>query len=50
MEAGTARVTMSQMADGAACGACHRDQGEAFGMVQCNRCHYEIEESSGVGD
>ena len=43
MKRGSTLVTMSDMADGAACGACHRDQGEAFGMVRCGVCHVEPE-------
>ena len=50
MEAGSTSVTMSQMADGQACGACHTNQGEAFGMVQCNRCHFEPDETAEAGD
>ena len=38
MEAGTDTLTMAEMSEGRACGACH-DGDAAFGLMECNSCH-----------
>lgn len=38
MEAGTDTLTMAEMSEGKACGACH-DGGAVFGLMECNTCH-----------
>jgi len=41
LELGATEITMSGMAAGETCGACHGDGGSAFGSMQCSRCHVE---------
>jgi c(7)-type cytochrome triheme protein len=42
MEAGAVEVTMDEIQTGRQCGACH-DGTTAFGVMECNRCHAELE-------
>ena len=38
MKAGSDTLTMAEMSEGTACGACH-DGAAAFGLMECNSCH-----------
>lgn len=46
LQAGADTLTMGEIRRGAACGACHNGR-EAFGLLECNRCHVAQQGSEG---